>query len=71
MNAFTCRFQSEFLNVYNHPNFGPTPIGLGSASPGNVNINNGTFGQAGTIRTPNSPGNNGAREIEFRLNLMF
>jgi len=52
------------LNVYNHPNFGPTP---GT----NVNINNGGFAQAGTIGTPNSPGNVGAREIEFRLNLMF
>jgi hypothetical protein len=55
-------FQSELLNAYNHPNFGPTPA---------VNINDGGFGQAGTIGTPNSPGNVGAREIEFRLNLSF
>jgi hypothetical protein len=68
---FRLTFQSELLNVYNHPNFGPTPEGLASANPGNVNINNGGFGQAGTITTPNSPGNNGAREIEFRLNLSF
>jgi hypothetical protein len=68
---FRVSFQTELLNVYNHPNFGPTPEGLQAASPANVNINNGSFGQAGTITTPNSPGNNGAREIEFRLNLFF
>jgi hypothetical protein len=61
---FRLTFQSELLNVYNHPNFGPTP---GT----NVNINNGGFAQAGTIGTPNSPGNVGAREIEFRLNFLF
>jgi hypothetical protein len=59
---FRLTLQSELLNAYNHPNFGPTPA---------VNINDGGFGQAGTITTPNSPGNNGAREIEFRLNLLF
>jgi hypothetical protein len=68
---FHLTFQSELLNAYNHPNFGPTPEGLASGNPANVNINNGTFGQAGTITSPNSPGNNGAREIEFRLNLSF
>jgi hypothetical protein len=68
---FRLSFQSELLNVYNHPNFGPTPEGLQAANPANVNINNTSFGQAGTIATPNSPGNNGAREIEFRLNLSF
>jgi hypothetical protein len=45
-------FQSELLNAYNHPNFGPTPEGLASGNPANVNINNGTFGQAGRSPVP-------------------
>ena len=59
---FHLTFQSEFLNAWNHPNFGPTP---------GVNINGFGFGTAGSVYYPNSPANNGAREIEFRLNLLF
>ena len=33
-----------------------------------LNVN---FGTAGSVFYPNSPANNGAREIEFRLNLLF
>jgi hypothetical protein len=59
---FHLTFQTELLNAFNHPNFGPTP---------GVNINQFGFGTAGPIFFANSPANDGAREIEFRLNLLF
>jgi len=59
---FRLTFQSEFLNAFNHPNFGPTP---------GVNSNSFGFGTAGPVYFANSPANDGAREIEFRLNLFF
>jgi hypothetical protein len=59
---FRLTFQSEFLNAFNHPNFGPTP---------GVNSNSFGFGTAGPVYFANSPANDGAREIEFRLNFFF
>ena len=46
---FHMSFQSELLNVYNHPNFGPTP-------GGNVNINNGGFCSGGNNKYAEQPG---------------
>ncbi len=59
---FHLTFQTELLNAFNHPNFGPTP---------GVNVNQFGFGTAGPVFFANSPANDGAREIEFRLNLLF
>jgi hypothetical protein len=70
---FHLTFQTELLNAFNHPNFGPTPTATGqNAANANINtLSNGGFGTVGPIYFANSPANNGAREIEFRLNLLF
>jgi hypothetical protein len=54
-------FQGEFLNVFNHPNFGLTP---------GANITGGNFGTAGPVYFAASP-TDGARAIELRFNLEF
>ncbi len=54
-------FQGEFLNVFNHPNFGLTP---------GANITGGNFGTAGPVYFGTSP-TDGARAIELRFNLEF
>ena len=54
---FKLKFQSEFLNAFNHPNFG---LAAGTVAP---SIRSTSFGRAGTIST--------ARQIELRLNLEF
>jgi len=54
-------FQGEFLNVFNHPNFGLIP---------SQNITSGNFGTAGPVYFGNSP-TDGARAIELRFNIEF
>jgi hypothetical protein len=56
-------FQTEFLNLTNHPTF--------SFIPNNVNPNN--LGILGTSFGQTTNGNffSGARQIEFRANLEF
>lgn len=54
-------FQGEFLNVWNHPNFGLTP---------SANITSNGFGTSGPVYFGTSP-TDGARAIELRLNLEF
>jgi hypothetical protein len=57
------RFQSEFLNAFNHPNFGsyPPPPALSIQNPG--------FGQVGLEQNQNFI--NLARVIELRANIDF
>jgi Carboxypeptidase regulatory-like domain len=59
---FKLTFQSEFLNAFNHPNFG---ICTGCQAP---NIQNSSWGTAGLFT---APGVSAARQIELRLNLEF
>jgi hypothetical protein len=54
---FRLKFQSEFLNAFNHPNFG---LSAGTVAP---SIRSSSFGRAGTISA--------ARQIELRLSLEF
>jgi hypothetical protein len=57
------RFQSEFLNAFNHPNFGSYP------PPPNLTIQNSGFGQVGMEQNQNFI--NLARVIELRANIDF
>lgn len=66
---FKLRFQAEFLNAFNHPNFG-IPTNTGAPFP---SIHSSRFGTAG-IANCNPAGifnNCGARQVELRLNLDF
>lgn len=54
-------FQGEFLNAFNHPNFGLTP---------GANVTSNNFGTAGPVFVGGSP-TDGARAIELRANLEF
>ena len=56
---FRATFQAEFLNIFNHPTFGPVTSGAPTA-----NVQSLTFGQT-------TGGPTGPRVIEFRLNLEF
>jgi hypothetical protein len=55
--------QGEFLNAFNHPNWG---------NPGNF-INSSGFATAGILNFTNVPSgiNNGARVVELRANISF
>jgi hypothetical protein len=61
------RFQSEFLNAFNHPNFGSYP------PPAPLNIQNPGWGQTGMLTNPGQYSNfiNPARVIELRANIEF
>ena len=61
--------QSEFLNIFNHPNFagpGQAPFYIGS-----TNITSGGFGRAGQLDFSNTTPNHSARLIELRANITF
>jgi hypothetical protein len=60
------RFQSEFLNAFNHPNFGSYP------PPPNLTIQNSSFGQVGQFYNSGNPNQiTLARIIELRANIDF
>jgi hypothetical protein len=60
------RFQSEFLNAFNHPNFGSYP------PPPNLTIQNSSFGQVGQFYNSANPNQiTLARIIELRANIDF
>jgi hypothetical protein len=68
---FKLKFQAEFLNAFNHPNFGLT---AGTTSiAGSPTIRSTRFGTAGIVNcNPNGVFNNcGARQLELRMNLEF
>jgi hypothetical protein len=54
-------FQGEFLNAFNHPNFGLTPSN---------NVTSNSFGTSGPVFVGGSP-TDGARAIELRANFEF
>ena len=63
-------FQSEFLNLTNHPTFSFVPANI---NPNNLGILGTSFGQTTNVNTPTANGNffSGARQIEFRVNIEF
>jgi hypothetical protein len=69
-------FQSEFINVWNHPVWANPAGGYNSTSQGfiqntSTTIQSANFGHSHVVQSlPGVPGL-GAREIEFRANLEF
>ena len=69
-------FQSEFINVWNHPVWANPAGGYNSTSQGFIQntsapIQSSTFGESRVVQAnPGQPGL-GARQIEFRANIEF
>jgi hypothetical protein len=69
-------FQSEFINVWNHPVWANPAGGYNSTSQGFIQntsapIQSSTFGESSVVQAnPGQPGL-GARQIEFRANIEF
>ena len=69
-------FQTEFLNLTNHPTFSFVPLSVSPTNPGAIGLGvlGTNFGQtANYAANPVANGNffSGARQIEFRANLEF
>jgi hypothetical protein len=68
-------FQTEFLNLTNHPTFSFVPLNANANNPGAIGLGilGTSFGQTTNPQTPAANGNffSGARQIEFRANLEF
>jgi hypothetical protein len=69
-------FQSEFINVWNHPVWANPAGGYNSTSQGFIQntsapIQSATFGESSVVQTDPGQVGLGARQIEFRANIEF
>ena len=69
-------FQSEFINVWNHPVWANPAGGYNSTSQGFIQntsapIQSSTFGESSVVQTNPGQVGLGARQIEFRANIEF
>ena len=69
-------FQSEFINVWNHPVWANPAGGYNSTSQGFIQntsapIQSATFGESSVVQADPGQVGLGARQIEFRANIEF